>query len=391
MKTKNLKKLLIAITAALSLTVMLVGCGSESAADKDSIKIGANLELTGNSASFGTSAKNGIDLAVKEVNDAGGVLGKKLVVVTADNRSEAAEAANAMQKLADDKVVAMIAPNTSSNALAGAGAVAEAKVPAISPGGSNPKVTVDPATNKVRQYMFRATFIDPFQGRVMANFATKSLNAKTAAIYIDNSSDYSKGLAQFFKEAFTANGGKIVAEEAFLQKDTDFKAALTNIKGTNPDVIFIPAYYQEVGMIVKQAREMGITCPLLGGDGWDSNKLAEIAGKDNLVNTFFSNHYSAEDKSPASVKFVESYKKTYNSNPDAFAALGYDCVMMIVNAIKTANSADPAKITEALAATKDFQGATGTMTYDANHDPIKAAFIMTFKDGNQIFKEKVAP
>ncbi|WP_333594967.1 ABC transporter substrate-binding protein, partial [Anaerospora hongkongensis] len=198
-------------------------------------------------------------------------------------------------------------------------------------------------------------------------------------------------LTQVFEESFAKAGGKVVSKEAFLQKDQDFKATLTKIKAANPDVIFIPAYYEEVGRIVKQARELGITTPLIGTDGWDSPKLVEIAGAQPLENTYFSNHYSPEDKDPKVVKFVESYKKEYGQTPDALAALGYDAALMVADAIKRAGAADPAKIKDALAQTKNLQLVSGIITLDAEHNPIKSAAIIEMKDGKQVFKEKVNP
>lgn len=384
------RKLVGLLATMLMLAVIVAGCGGQQASNE--IKIGANLEMTGGNATFGQSAANGAKLAIKEVNAKGGVLGKQLTLVLADNKSEVAEAANAMQKLiTQDKVVAVIAPIASSSVIAGAQVNTDNKVPAISPTASNPKVTVDPATGKVREFLFRAAFIDPFQGAVMANFATKSLKAKTAALYIDNSSDYAKGLAQFFKDTFVKNGGQIVAEEAYLAKDTDFKATLTKIKAQNPDVVFVPGYYQEVGMIVKQGRELGLNVPFMGGDGWDSAKLPEIAGAQALNNTFFSNHYSPDDNSPAVKTFVENYKKEYGQVPDAFAALAYDATMMVIDAMKRANSADPVKIKDELAKTKDYSAVSGMITLDATHDPIKSAVIIEMKDGKQTFREKVSP
>jgi branched-chain amino acid transport system substrate-binding protein len=385
-----LKKSKVAIVGLL-VGAMLAGCGGQQQSANE-IRIGGNLELTGGNATFGASAANGAKLAVKEVNAKGGVLGKQLVFVTADNKSEASEAANASTKLiTKDKVVAIVAPIASSNVIASAQVSMDNKVLAISPTASNPKVTVDPATGKVRDYLFRASFIDPFQGTVMANFASQNLKAKTAAIYIDNSSDYSKGLAQFYKETFVKNGGTIVVEEAYLQKDQDFKSTLTKIKAKNPDVIFVPGYYEEVGKIVKQGRELGITVPFLGGDGWDSAKLSEIAGAQALNNTFFGNHYSADDESKAVKDFVAAYTKEYGQTPDAFAALSYDATMMIVDAIKRANSTDTAKIKDAMAASKDFQGVSGSITLNQTHDAVKSAVIIEMKDGKQTFKAKVNP
>ena len=377
--------------ALLLTTVIFAGCGGEKK-QADVIKIGADLEMTGGNATFGQSAANGAKLAIKEVNAKGGVLGKQLTLIVADNKSEAAEAANAMQKLVtQDKVVAVIAPIASSSVMAAAPINLQAKVLAISPTASNPKVTVDPDTKKVREFVFRAAFIDPFQGSVMANFATRSLKAKTAAIYIDNSSDYAKGLAQFFEETFVKNGGKIVAKEAYLQKDTDFKATLTKIKGQNPDVMFVPGYYQEVGLIARQAREMGMNLPLMGGDGWDSAKLAEIATPAAINNGFFSNHYSPQDTDPNVVKFVEAYKKEYGQEPSALAALGYDSALMLVDAIKRANSTDAAKITKALAETKDFASVSGPMSLNDTHDAVRGVVIVEMKDGKQVYKETIKP
>ncbi|MBP2655916.1 MAG: hypothetical protein H6Q73_3485 [Firmicutes bacterium] len=384
MLQKRLKLLAMGVMAMM----LAGGCGGQS--NSSEIRIGANMELTGGVASFGQAAFNGIKLAVKEVNANGGVLGKQLVLASADNKGEASEAVNAMTKLiSQDKVKAVLGPIVSSDVIAAYKVAEENKVSVITPTGTSAAITM--AGGKVQDYAFRACFIDPFQGIVMANFATKSLNAKTAAIYIDNSSDYAKGLAENFEKAFIANGGKIVSSEAYLSKDQDFKSTLTKIKATNPDVIFIPGYYQEVGLIVKQAREMGINGVLLGGDGWEAPQLVEIAGAAALNNCYYSNHYSPEDKDPMSVHFVEAYQKEYNQQPDSFAALGYDSVMMLVDAIKRANSDDSVKIKEALAATRNLQGVSGIISLNAQHDPVKSAVVLELKDGKRVFREKVNP
>ncbi len=378
------------LTGVAMLAVVAAGCGSTTKTNTNEIKIGANFELTGGVAQYGQSAANGIKLAFEEANAKGGVLGKKLVLVSADNKSEPSESANAITKLITrDKVVAVLGPAASSNVLATVQVAEDNKIPLLTPTGTNPKITFE--NGKVRKYVFRSCFIDPFQGTVMANFAAKSLKAKTAAIYVDSSSDYSKGLATIFEQSFVKNGGKIVTQEAFLQKDQDYKATLTKIKATNPDVIYIPAYYEEVSKIIKQARELGITVPLLGTDGWDSPKLAEIAGAKALNNTFFSNHYSAQDKDPRVQKFVAAYKKKYNQEPDALAVLGYDGALMMIDAIKRANSADPAKIRDALEKTAKLQVVTGVLSLDSKHDPVKSAIIIEMKDGKQTFREKINP
>lgn len=386
-KWVSMASLLVGVTMLGSL---VAGCGGATSSNSKEIKIGANFEMTGGIANFGNQTVNGIKLAFKEANANGGVLGKQLTLVVADNKSEPSEAADAITKLiTQDKVKAVLGPVSSSNVLATTQIAQDNKVPVITATATNPKVTFD--NGQVKSQIFRGCFIDPFQGTVMANFAAKSLKAKTAAIYVDNSSDYSKGLAQFFEESFVKNGGTIVAKEAFLQKDQDFKATLTKIKATNPEVIFIPAYYEEVGKIAKQARELGITQALLGTDGWDDPKLVEIAGAAALNNGFFSNHYSPQDTDPNVVKFVEAYKKEYGQEPSALAALGYDSALMLIDAIKRAGSDDPAKIRDALEQTKGLQVSTGIISLDANHNPIKSAVVIEMKDGKQVFKEKINP
>jgi branched-chain amino acid transport system substrate-binding protein len=390
---KRVTKLLSVLAAGAVLMGALTGCGGGSkGADGDTIKVGGLLEMTGGSASFGISGKNGIDLALKKINEKGVLGGKKLSLVVADTKSEASEATNGMQKLiSQDKVVAVIGPNQSSAVIASGAINNGARVVDITPMGTNPDVTVDPKTKQVKHYSFRTCFIDPFQGTVMASFASNELKVKRAAIYIDNTSDYAKGLAQFFKENFVKNGGQVVIEEAYLQKDTDFKSTLTKIKAAKPDFIYIPGYYQEVGLIVKQAREMGITVPMAGGDGWDSAKLPEIAGKAALENTFFSSLYSPDDTSDLNKEFVAEYKKAYNTNPDVFAALAYDSALLVAKAIEDAGSADPAKIAEAMAKIKGFKGVSGEVTFNEQHNPIKSAVIIEHKDGKQTFKTKVNP
>ena len=390
---KRVTKLLSVLAAGAMFMGALTGCGGGSkGADGNTIKIGGVLEMTGGSASFGISSKNGIDLALKKINEKGVLGGKKLSLVVADTKSEASEATNGMQKLiSQDKVVAVIGPNQSSAVIASGAINNGAKVVDITPMGTNPDVTFDPKTKQVKPYSFRTCFIDPFQGTVMASFASNELKVKKAAIYIDNTSDYAKGLAQFFKENFVKNGGQVVIEEAYLQKDTDFKSTLTKIKAAQPDFIYIPGYYQEVGLIVKQAREMGITVPMAGGDGWDSAKLPEIAGKAALENTFFSSLYSPDDTSDLNKNFVAEYKKAYNTNPDVFAALAYDSALLVAKAIEDAGSADPAKIAEAMAKIKGFKGVSGEVTFNEQHNPIKSAVIIEHKDGKQTFKTKVNP
>ena len=391
-KSALLYVLVVLVVAALT----VAGCGGASTpakpADSKDIKIGVVYELTGNTASFGTAANNGTKLAFKEINAAGGVLGKQITIVSADNKGEPSESANAMTKvISQDKVVAVVGFTTSSNGIAGSAVNEANKIPFMAAATTNPKVTVNEATGKAKPYTFRVCFIDPFQGTVGANFVLKDLKLKKAVVMIDNSSDYSKGLAKFFKEAFTKGGGTIAGEEAYLQKDKDFKAILTKIKGMSPEVIYLPGYYEEVGMIAKQAREMGITVPIVGGDGWDSPKLVEIGTAAGMNNTFFTNHYSPEDTSSASKKFVDAYKKEYGVMPDAMAVLGYDAAYVMADAIKRAGAADSAKIRDALEATKDFPAVTGATTLNASHDAVKSAVIIEMKDGKMVYKTTVKP
>lgn len=388
---KRVSKVLTALVLGTVLAGLAAGCGGGEK-KADTIKVGANLEMTGGSASYGISSKNAIELAFKEINEKGGINGKQLELVVADNKSEAAEATNAMQKLvSQDNVVAVIGPNLSSSVIAASAINNSAKVLDIAPMATNPYVTVDQASGKTKDFNYRTCFIDPFQGTVMAKFATAELGVGNAAILIDNSSDYAKGLAQFFKENFVKEGGAVTAEESYLQKDTDFKATLTKIKATNPDFLYVPGYYQEVGLIVKQARELGMNMPIAGGDGWDSAKMPEIAGAAALNNTYFSSLYSPEDSSDINKNFVAAYEKAYGQKPDVFAALSYDSALLVAEAIKNAGSTEPAKISEAMAKISGFSGVSGSVTFDDKHNPVKSAVILEYKDGAQSLKTKINP
>lgn len=388
---KRVSKVLTALVLGTVLAGLAAGCGGGEK-KADTIKVGANLEMTGGSASYGISSKNAIELAFKEINEKGGINGKQLELVVADNKSEAAEATNAMQKLvSQDNVVAVIGPNLSSSVIAASAINNSGKVLDIAPMATNPYVTVDQASGKTKDFNYRTCFIDPFQGTVMAKFATAELGVGNAAILIDNSSDYAKGLAQFFKENFVKEGGAVTAEESYLQKDTDFKATLTKIKATNPDFLYVPGYYQEVGLIVKQARELGMNMPIAGGDGWDSAKMPEIAGAAALNNTYFSSLYSPEDSSDINKNFVAAYEKAYGQKPDVFAALSYDSALLVAEAIKNAGSTEPAKISEAMAKINGFSGVSGSVTFDDKHNPVKSAVILEYKDGAQSLKTKINP
>ncbi|MTV48690.1 ABC transporter substrate-binding protein [Heliobacillus mobilis] len=396
MKWKKGIAAVISLAFSASLLTACSGGGdkktSANPAPADAWVIGGNFELSGGQATFGKAAVNGAQLVFDEINAKGGINGKQIKFVALDNKSEATESTNVASKLINqEKAVAILGCTTSGDTLGMVQMAMDKKVPVLSTSATNPKVTVDEKTSKTNDYIFRACFIDPFQGTVMANFSLNNLNKKTAAILTDNQAPYAKGLAQFYKEAFTKKGGQIVADESYVTGDQDFKAILTKIRATNPDVLYVPGYYEEVGKIVKQARELGMNIPVMGGDGWDSPKLVEIAGASALNNTFFSNHYSSEDKDPIVQDFVKKYKAKYNEVPDSMAVLGYDGALILVDALKRAGEPSAEKIKEALAATKDVQTVTGKISYDEFHNPIKAAAIIEMKDGKQTFKDKVQP
>ena len=384
---KRFSRLLFGLSA-FAMVGMMAGCGGEKSDNGDTIKVGANFEMTGNVANYGNASLEGLKLAVKEANDAGGVNGKKIELVMVDNKSEASESVNAATKLiSEDNVKVIVGPAVTANVIAESQVATDNQIPVLAPDATSPSVTVE--DGKVKDFIFRSCFIDPQQGDVMSKFALDNMKAKTAVIYVDNNSDYSKSLGAVFKEKFEPGGGKVVMQEAFLQKDQDFKATLTRIKTANADVIFVPAYYEEVGKIVKQARELGISATILGTDGWDDVKVVDIAGAEALNNTYFSTHYS--DKDETVKPFIDAFTKEYNHAPNVFAALGYDAGKLLIDAVKRAGSDDPVKIKDALAATKDLQVGTGVITMDANHNPIKQAVILGNDSGERVMVAKIMP
>ncbi len=393
---KNGRKVAMLVIMLFILSIA-AGCGGGGGATQtgekagDAINVGINVELSGGVASYGTNARDGAVLAIEEINKAGGVLGKQMKGIERDCKSIADEAMSVSAALIGENIVAQIGPLTSGDVAGSTPVMMENKVPLIAPAATAANVTVDDKTGKTRDYIFRVCFIDPFQGTLMAQFATDNLQAKKAVIYCDNSSDYGKGLAQYFEKTFTNNGGTILAREGFVKDDRDFRAALTKIKGLNPDFIYVPGYYQEVAPLIKQARELGITVPMGGCDGWDSPDMVSVAGNDALNKTYFTNHYSSQDKDPKVVKFVEAFKAKYNKEPDAFAALGYDSVQIMVQGLKDAGEADSVKLTEALAKIKDFEGITGKMSIDEQHNPVKAGVVIEFKDGKQVMNTRIQP
>jgi branched-chain amino acid transport system substrate-binding protein len=352
---------------------------------QDEIVIGEYASLTGGSASFGQSSHKGTALAIDEINAAGGVLGKKLKLITEDDQSQAGQPATIARKLiSQDKAVAILGEVASSKSLEAAPICQQNKIPMISPASTNPKVT------EVGDYIFRVCFIDPFQGTVMSKFA-QSKSWKNVAVLTDVKQDYSVGLAEFFIKDFKESGGQIVKEQKYSTGDKDFKPQLTSIKAAKPDAIFVPGYYAEVSLIAKQARLLGIKAPLLGGDGWVGDSLLKVAGN-ALDGSFFSCHFSSADKSPVVQGFVEKFKAKYNGEtPDDMAALGYDSAMILADAIKRAGSTEPEKLRDAIAATKEHQGITGKITLDEHRNANKPAVILTIGNGGFDFVETVAP
>jgi len=367
----------------LSILAVTVSCGPKP--DPNVIKIGEYGSLTGGQATFGISTHEGIELAVDEINAAGGVGGKTLKLITLDDQGKPEEAALAVTKLiTQDKVQVVLGEVASSLSLAAAPICQKRKIPMISPSSTNPKVT------QQGDYIFRVCFIDPFQGQVMADFAMANLKAKTAAVFRDQKSDYSMGLADFFVKRFKEKGGTIVSDESYVADDKDFKSQLTVIRGKKPDVVFVPGYYGEVGLIAKQARELGVKVPLLGGDGWESEKLFEIGGK-ALDNCYFSTHSSSESTDKKVKEFVRKYKERYKHTPDALATLGYDAAGVLVAALKVAKSTSGSDLRDAIAATKDFPGVTGKISLDADRNAVKSAVVLKVSGGKAVFVTTVNP
>jgi branched-chain amino acid transport system substrate-binding protein len=386
------KRWFMLATAMLSL--VLIGCppkpesnGATGGGDAGGeIVIGEYGSLTGGQATFGQSTHNGIMLAVDEINQAGGVNNRKLRIITEDDQSKAEEAANAVTKLiSQNNVIAVLGEVASSSSLAAAPICQANKVPMITPSSTNERVT------QVGDYIFRMCFIDPYQGEAMANYLGKQAGMKTAAVLVDVKSDYSTGLAANFEKTFVANGGRIVGRASYAQGDSDFRSQLTSIKATNPEVIFVPGYYNDIGQIAIQARDLGITQPLAGGDGWESPKLIEIGGK-ALEGCFYSNHYHVDDPAPAVREFVQKYEERYGAKPDSLAALGYDSAKVLADAIKRAGTTDGPKLRDAIAATKGFVGVTGTINLGPDRDPIgKKLVVLEIKNGELMLKAAVDP
>jgi branched-chain amino acid transport system substrate-binding protein len=373
------------LVLCLLCAIALVSCTGARSDSGSEIVIGEFGSLTGTTATFGISTKNGIDMAIDAINKSGGLLGKQVRVMVEDDQGKPEEAQTVVTKLiTKDQVIAVLGEVASSRTMAAAPVAQQNGIPLISPSSTNPKVT------QTGDYIFRVCFIDPFQGLVMAKFATNTLKVKNVAVLRDIKNDYSVGLADVFIGNFKSMGGNVVANESYSEGDTDFSAQLTSIKARNPQAVFLPGYYTEVGLVVRQAKKLGLTVPFMGGDGWDSPRLIEIGG-DALNGSYYSNHFSVSDPSPAIQKFVSDYKARYGETPDALAGLGFDAASILFDAIKRANSTDGAKIRDAIAQTKDFPGVTGKITLDKDRNAVKPAVVLQVKEGKLNYVETIAP
>lgn len=379
-----MKKLFFSMIAIAAIAIFSVsGCNKGSG---DEILIGEYGSLTGPNATFGISSTNGLKLAVEELNNAGGLLGKKVKLITYDDQGKPSEAQTVVQRLIkNDNVVAVIGEVASSNSKAGAPICQQNKIPMITPASTNPEVTA------IGDYIFRVCFIDPFQATVVSKFILNTLKLKKVALLKDVKNAYSTGLADFFEKEFKNMGGEIVEVQSFSAGDKDFKAQLTSIKAKNPEAIFIPAYYTDVNLISIQAREIGLTVPLIGSDGWESEKLTEGKAKDALEGCYFSTHVSTENPDPKIQEFIKKYKAKYNAMPDAMAFLAYDAGLILFEAMKKAGTTEPEKVKNELAKIKDFLGVTGKISINEQRNAVKPAVILEIKGGEFKFKETVSP
>jgi len=391
----------VRVLAALWLAAALLPLGC--AKRETEIKVGEYGSLTGSTATFGISTKNGIDLFVDHLNAAGGVSGTKVHMIVEDDQSKPEEAATAANKLiAQDAVIAVLGEVASSRSMAAAPICQAAGVPMITPSSTNPKVT------ELGDYIFRVCYIDPFQGEVIAKFARNTLHLTRAAVFRDQKNDYSVGLANYFTDAFVKLGGTVVSDQSYSEGDQDFKAQLTVIKSKNPEFVMVPGYYTEVGLIARQSRELGLKVPLLGGDGWVSDRLLEIA-QDALNGCYFVNHYWVDDPNPKVREFVQDYRKRYNATPDGLAALGYDAAGVLANALERLHTEDAkafqalsgppnsqqkearAKLRDLIAGTKDYAGVTGRISLDEHRNAVKTGVFLGIKDRSYYFVGTVEP
>ena len=362
------------------------GAANGSGAQSSELVIGAFLSLTGSKADFGIKTRQGAELAIEEANAAGGVGGRKVKLVVLDDQGTADEAGNAVTRLIDVEHASAIMGEVSSSLSLVGGRIAQRRgIPMVSPSSTNTQVT------EIGNFVFRTCFIDPFQGEVMATFAKEKLNFTRVAVIKDVRNDYSIGLAKSFIETFTKNGGTIVAEESYNEGDTDFSAQLTKIKALDAQALFVPGYYTEVGNLAKNSRRLGLNVPLLGGDGWESPKLREIGG-DDIVGSYYSNHFAPDNANEKSTAFIATYQKRWNEAPTALATLGYDATALIIDAMRRAQGEPtPAAIRDALESTKAFPAITGAVTFDANRNPVKPAVVLQVTPSGDKFVAEIQP
>lgn len=373
---------LLVLVVLLGVALVLSGCGKK---ELDEIRIGVIAPQTGPVAAYGEGARDGIMLAFDKINAAGGIDGKQIKYIVEDNKGDQAETTNVVNKLiSKDKVVAIIGPVISGTSNVAAPICNKEKIPMITPTGTAVEIT------KAGEYISRVCFLDSYQGSVMAKFAVENLEAKTAAILYDVASDYSIGMKDVFAEVFAENGGKIIETVSYTSGDADFSAQLTKLKAANPDVIYLPAYYNDDSLVLRQAQGLGITATFLGGDGWDAQELIDSAGI-AAEGCYFTTHYSSSDPSSIVQNFLKDYQEKYNRFPIVFAPLGYDAALLLADAIDRADSLDSEKIKDAINSTKDFPGVTGTLSLDENGDPIKEVAIVTVKDGEFELVTKMRP
>ena len=378
------------------LLTLLAALGTASCDSDRSLKLGVIAELTGDMPAVGASCRNAAQMAVAEVNAAGGLeIGAervKLKLVVEDNAGKADQSAVAAQKLiTQDEVLAIVGPNASRYAIPAAEVAESAGTVLVTPWSINPKTTVDGVTGKPKKYVFRACFVDPFQGGVLARFAHENLKAARAAVLYDVASDYNKGIAEVFRESFERLGGKVVAFETYTTGDKDFSAQLTKIKDAKPQVVFLPNYYSEVPLQVQQAKRLGIDVPFIGSDSWGSDELLKLGGAD-MNGYFFSTHYSADNAAPAAKKFLQDYEATYGAKPDDVAALTYDAFGLLFGAIRTAGKADREAVRAALSTLAEYRGVTGDLQFRADsRDPVKSAVILQIREGRFHYFTNASP
>jgi branched-chain amino acid transport system substrate-binding protein len=351
----------------------------------DPIKVGVFADMSGRTSMFGSATARGVKLAAEEINRAGGIDGRPVKIVVADDQGLPSGAVTSVKELIqDDRVDALIGEVASSNSLAAAPWAQEAQVPMISPSSTNPKVT------QVGSYIFRTAFVDPRQGWAMARFARQTLRAKTAAILGDVNSTYSQGMTKSFSNEFRRRGGRIVALQFYTQDDVEFQNQVRALRRSRPDVIYLPGYYPQAGAIAKEARRLGMQQPILGGDGWDSPRLFEIAGS-ALSNTYMSNHYAEDDPSLVVRDFATRYAARYGEPPDSLAALAYDTMNLLADALRRARTTESEKLRDAIAQTRNFHGVTGDLTLDTDRNAIKPVIILQYRDGKYVYRDRVVP